>query len=339
MDTDDRKRRRSLIGWALTLMFCLVLLAWIAYDYVIVQRNPLLLFSDRYASFFQELVLVFIILILFYLTYTRKIPFRPGKSPAPIPPGIESAPVSQYSGFFSPSQWRIISLGSLALFALFYMENVYAHYHSLPLSAGYFVVFIACCGIARLLSGAPEIRWMISGILTFIAFLFYMILAEYLFTPVFLPGAFLSRIAANPAALIFWIGFTGILLAISWISAFGFPFFRLTDDQLQERYRREVVIPHPVDKAFPICREAVLALPNAQIITEDPVLCTLTATVSPGWGRGSSVRIDLEPDGDRKTKVAIDVISPVPGPDEPRKRMHVNRKYLQVLETLILQSE
>lgn len=334
MDLTDKKRRTNLALLFITLLGSFLLMAWMWYDAWIVRHDPLDLFSGGRTGFFMVLGIFFLVLVVFCITFTRKIPFNPSSGNDSAPSGdTGQAPAYSAMGPLSPAQEKLFGYGSAAFLSIFLIGNMYAFSHSLPLTLIFIAAILICIGITRVLVSSREIRWVVFSAMIFVPFIFLLMVgSSYLNVPGFLPVPVLLQIVTQPVTLI--CALILVILPIGcWMSVSGIPFLRpLTDADLQDLYEEEIVLTLPFERAFERCRDSVRLLPDNQITTSDPIFGTLSASASPGWGRAITVSFTLEKITDGKTRVKISSISPVPtGENEPRKRTRVNRKYVKIL--------
>jgi hypothetical protein len=343
MDPAGKKRRINLLWLFLALLLSIFLMAWMWYDAWIVRRDPFFLFIGYNVgyygpSFFSALAFFFLVAVVFYFVYTRKIPFilSAGNTGA-SPDGNGQSQVSTTYRPFSISQEKILDYGLAVFMSLWIIGGFYALDRSLPLTLVVIGVIIACYAIVKFLVRPSDAPGMIfSAIMLCVVFPVASI-CTYFFVPGYTSGSPLQRIIVHPFPLIISLIWVAMVVG-SWFKIHGIPVFRpLTDTDLQELYEEEIVLSLPFDRVFELCRDSVRLLPNSQITTADPVFGTLSASASPGWGRSSSVSFTLERIHEGKTRVKISSISPIPSnTNEPRKLTWVNRKYVKILVTYLL---
>jgi hypothetical protein len=337
MDSPDSRWRMNLILLSLTLLTSVLLMAWMWNDAWVVHHDLFRIFTGGRTGFFTILMFFLMIVVFLSLICKRKIPSGPSSGNSGSPQDIDGqSPVPVGPGPFSSLQELTFTDGFALVMSIFLIGNVYLLHRSLPFVLAFTGILGACYGAVWLLVSSREFRWPVYTPLALFMFIVFEMFCYYLT----LPGTSLSTIVvgilANPVPLILTLVVCSVPV-ITWYLVNGIPFLRpLTDEDLQERCGEELVLTLPFDQVFAICRDSLQQLPNPQVNTADPVFGTLSAYVSSGWGRTSSIQFTLERINDQKTRVKIDVISPVPpGENEPRKRTYVNQKYLQVLDSYL----
>jgi len=349
MDQTERKRRKNLFLLSLTLILAALLMTWMWYDAWIVRRDPLYLFTAGYRhDFFYVLAFFFLVLVMFYATYARKIPYNPpaentdtltGRND-PSPGNVSRQPFSIIpSGIFNG-----FVVGVLIIYLI---GSSYAILRSVPFTLAITGEIIVTCGVVGILMSrmdkASRESWgfilsiiimaVVSVTILVAGIIPYQLTGSCLFSPDFSFDLFVSQASKNIPLLILLTGSLILIAIVTWCFFRGTPLLRpLTDTDLQEQYEEEVVLSVPFDQAFGLCRDSIRFLPNSRINTADPVFGTLSASATPGWGRLSSVYFIVEKITEEKSRVKISSISPVPsGENEPRKRTGINRKYVKIL--------
>ena len=330
MDPQRRTFIREMAGWAVLFLLIILLLAWYTYDAIVVKKDPSALLENHYGryGFVGALGLSLLFVVIFFIRLRRIR--SAGPSPAGSPEGRQS-----FFPFDSLSENTGIWIIAFII-GIYLLICMYSALRSVPMLLVLVGVVFVCFGLARRSNTSEKLQPFIFMFYTLIAVPVVSLLGFYVVTPY-------EEINTLFPAFTYALPFVLAVLFISvpvriWISDHGIPFLRpISDDDLREPCKKELVVPLSFDQAFAACMEAAEQLPGVRIGTVQQVIGRFSATAWPGWGRTSSIDFVLERIREEKTRVTISIVSENPSsPKEPKRRTHVNEKYMRVLESSIL---
>lgn len=327
MDPQRSTFIREMAGWAVLFLLIMLLLAWYVYDSIVVKMDPsALLESHNWRYGFVGALGLFLLFAVIFFIRMRRIRGA-GTSSAGSPQGQRSSFRSFDSMADRTGIWIIA-----CIFGIYLLICMYSALRSVPVLLVLVGIVFVCYGLARRSNKPAGLQPFIFMFYTLIAVPVVTLLGFYVVTPY-------EEINTIIPAFTYALPFVLALLLISvpvriWISDHGIPFLRpIGDDDLKEPCKKELVVPLSFDRAFAACMEAAEQLPGVRIGTVQQVIGRFSATAWPGWGRASSIDFVLERISEEKTRVTISIVSENPSsPNEPKKRTHVNKKYMRVLE-------